>query len=228
MRRCRAAVIDRVRRHHLVGAHLTVGILLLSGCASASGQEPVAPITEVGANADALAPMLDPCAKPNLTTVEPGAITFVTSAVPAPPFFLTDDPSDREGFDADLAYSLAEVLGFRPGQVTWEYAPMRQILSGEFVDYDLALGGFTQTGSEGAPVVFSQPYASIDSALLPDTAVESSPDGGGDFGDVSGVAELSFALVSGNPLLACVDRALDEMSDEGTLEDLRARWLSPL
>ncbi len=40
---------------------------------------------------------LDPCAKPNLTTVEPGAITFATSSVPTPPFFLTDDPSDREG-----------------------------------------------------------------------------------------------------------------------------------
>ena len=227
MLRCRAAVNDRVRRRDLVGAYVSVGVLLLSGCASASGQEPVAPTTEVGTNADVLAPLLDPCAKPNLTTVEPGAITFVTSAVPAPPFFLTDDPSDREGFDADLAYSLAEVLGFRPGQVTWEYAPTGQILSGEFVDYDVALGGFTQTGSEGAPVAFSQAYVSIDSSLLPDTAVESSPDGG-DFDDVSGVAELSFVLVRGNPLLACVDRALDEMSDEGTLEELRARWLSPL
>ena len=171
--------------------------------------------------------MLDPCAKPNLTTVEPGAITFATSSVPTPPFFLTDDPSDREGFDADLAYSLAEVLGFRPGQVTWEYVPMEQVLLGEFVDYDLALGGFTATQAEGLPVVFSQPYLVVDADVLPGATREPSANENSGLTATSDVAEVSFALVSGNPLLACTDRALDEMSEDGTLDELRVRWLDP-
>ena len=221
------AVNERVPRLQQIGGVAAVGALLLTGCASASGQEPVVPTPEVDANADALAAMLDPCAKPNLTTVEPGAITFATSSVPTPPFFLTDDPSDREGFDADLAYSLAEVLGFRPGQVTWEYVPMEQVLLGEFVDYDLALGGFTATQAEGLPVVFSQPYLVVDADVLPGATREPSANENSGLTATSDVAEVSFALVSGNPLLACTDRAVDEMSEDGTLDELRVRWLDP-
>jgi ABC-type amino acid transport substrate-binding protein len=226
------AVNERVPRHQLLVGLAAGGALLLSGCASASSQEPVVPTPEVDANADALAEMLDPCAKPNLTTVEPGAITFATSSVPAPPFFLTDDPSDREGFEADFAYSVAEVLGFRPGQVTWEFVPSEQVLSGEFVDYDLALGGFVAAGTEGSPVVFSQPYVVVDVDVLPDPRAEPSPNeddeqSSGQQNSSADAVELSFALVSGNPLLACTDRALDEMSEDGTLNELRARWLDP-
>jgi ABC-type amino acid transport substrate-binding protein len=221
------AVNERVPRIQLLGGLAAVGALLLTGCTSASGQEPVVPTPEVDTNADALAAMLDPCAKPNLTTVEPGAITFATSAVPAPPFFLTDDPSDREGFDADLAYSLAEVLGFRSGQVTWEYVPVDEVLSGEFVDYDLALGGLSATEAEGSPVVFSQPYLVVDADVLPGATREASANEDGELSATAGVAEVSFALVSGNPLLACTDRALDEMSEDGTLDGLGARWLDP-
>jgi ABC-type amino acid transport substrate-binding protein len=219
------AVNERVPRHQLLVGLVAVGALLLTGCTSASSQEPVVPVPEEDANADALAAMLDPCAKPNLTTVEPGAITFATSAVPAPPFFLTDDPSDREGFEADFAYSVAEVLGFRPGQVTWEYVPAEQVLSGEFVDYDLALGGFTETGDEGAPVVFSQPYLVVEADVLLDPRDDPSPNEDDEQGSPVDAVELSFVLVSGNPLLACTDRALDEMSEVGTLDELRARWL---
>ena len=221
------AVNERVPRLQQIGGVAAVGALLLTGCASASGQEPVVPTPEVDANADALAAMLDPCAKPNLTTVEPGAITFATSSVPAPPFFLTDDPSDREGFDADLAYSLAEVLGFRPGQVAWEYVPSEQILSGEFVNYDLALGGFTETGSESSPVVFSQPYLVVDADVPAEPQLEPSPNEDDDRNSPADAVELSFALVNGNPLLVCTDRALDEMSEVGTLDELREGWLDP-
>ena len=221
------AVNERVPRHQLLVGLAAVGALLLSGCASASSQEPVEPTPEADANADALAAMLDPCAKPNLTTVEPGAITFATSSVPAPPFFLTDDPSDREGFEADFAYSVAEVLGFRPGQVAWAYVPVEQVLSGEFVDYDLALGGFTETGSEGSPVVFSQPYLVVDADVLAEPQIEPSPNEDDDRNSPADPLELSFALVNGNPLLVCTDQALDEMSEVGTLDELRERWLDP-
>lgn len=227
MRPCRVAVNERVPRLQQLGGLAAAGALLLTGCASSSGQEPGVQTPEEDANAEALAAMLDPCAKPNLTTVEPGAITFATSSVPAPPFFLTDDPSDREGLDADFAYSLAEVLGFRSGQVTWEYVPAEQVLSGEFVDYDVALGGFSATQADGLPVVFSQPYLIVDEDILPGATREPSAKEGGEPSASSDVAEVSFALVSGNPLLACTDRALDEMSEDGTLDELRARWLDP-
>lgn len=169
------------------------------------------------ADADSLAHFLDPCAKLNLTTVKPGALTFVTSKVPSPPFFLTDEPSDREGFDSDLAYVLAEQLGFRPGEVAWEIVPSEQILSGEFVDYDIAIGGLTTGQLNGSSIVLSQAYATVS---VISTGAADDPIAGPQ------EIELTLGLVAGNPLAACVDDALIEMSELGTLEDLRERWLA--
>ena len=52
--------------------------------------------------------------------------------------------------------------------------------------------------------------------------------------DVSNVAgvdppdiALSFAMVQGNPLAACVNRALAELSESGELETIVETWLNP-
>lgn len=142
--------------------------LTLGGCASpgeGAGPAPVQTAPDQEDSSD-LAQMLDPCAKPNLTTVEPGALTFVTSATPAPPYFLSDQPSDRLGLEADLAYALAEELGFRPGEVTWEFVPAEQVLSGEFTAFDIAIGGYSALEDESSAVAFSQPYLDGDAVVI--------------------------------------------------------------
>jgi len=301
------AVNDRVRPQRLFAAVGLIGVLTLAGCASPVVQEPVAPTPEDDDQAS-VASMLDPCAKPNLTTVEPGALTFVTSAVPAPPFFLSDQPADRLGLEADLAYELARTLGFRPGEVTWEYAPAEQIMIGDFTDYDVAIGGFAPTEDDRDALDYSQPYLEVDLVVVSENpqAIGVIIDGSGEVideatGDVDVIrwayttqgparsflidrglslesvtnivgadqvvegAEIrrqsdavvidgvtaqwltettgnrlpvvpgvgsptgmfSLGLVPGNPLIECVDRALNEMSELGTLDDLRERWLNP-
>lgn len=301
-------------RHFSSGARwfgasvLGVG-LLLSACSSPGNGTDVASAeaTPDEEDSSALATMLDPCAKPNLTTVEPGALTFVTSAVPAPPYFLSDQPSDRLGFEADLAYSLAEELGFRPGEVTWEFVPAEQVLSGEFTAFDLAVGGYSARDIDSSAVVFSQPYLvndavviaqndDIRNALLGRVPEESESQGarslrwgssahrsdapapvaaewelsrvdsfvgaqellaGGSAWStaevvvtddahavwmeaiggespvvVAGVEpaalQYALALVKGNPMQPCIDRALGEMSEAGTLDQLKDRWLDPV
>ena len=293
------AVNDRVPPQRLFASVGLVGVLTLAGCASPVVQEPVAPAPEDDDQAS-VASMLDPCAKPNLTTVEPGALTFVTSAVPAPPFFLSDQPADRLGLEADLAYELARTLGFRPGEVAWEYAPVEQIMTGEFTDYDIAIGGFAPSEDDRDALDYSQSYLGADLVVMSEDpeAIAAIVDASGDLDSIrwaytaqgpapsfladrglslesvtsivgadqvargaeirrrtnavviDGIsaqwlsettgerlpvitglspttASFALALVSGNPLLDCVDRALNEMSELGTLDDLRERWLSP-
>ena len=295
--------MSRVRALIPVGL---ASLMLFTACADASGEEPTAPTAEPTEDSDSLSSTLDPCAKPNLTTVEPGALTFVTSAVPAPPYFLTDDPADRLGLEADLAYALAEELGFRPGEVTWEFVATEQILAGEFTDFDVALGGYTASNSTGSPLDITRPYLASDLVLLSDSTsvgdalmgitAEDSPtldpaqlrwatrgidpidlglmgegqtvsdtvsfDGADQLvadapvrrsadvfvidewmalwltdvaneetpvvsGVDAGATEYVLAVVAGNPLLPCVDRALEEMSETGTLTQLRNRWGDP-
>ena len=304
---------ERVPRHFSLGG-LGIGTcvlgvgLVLAGCAAPTNESDPDPMNETSVEDDAssLAISLDPCAKPNLTTVEPGALTFVTSAVPAPPYFLSDDPADRLGLEADLAYLLAEQLGFRPAEVIWELIPAEQILSGEFTAFDVALGGFSAIDADASAVDFTRPYLIRDTVVIAENddvrnALQGSPADEGDgpeprslrwgssahgvddrdlvargwdlsqVGTFVGAQELlsggsawtasevvvtddahatwlqeiagesprsvsgveppplqySLALVRGNPLQPCIDRALGEMSEAGTLDDLENRWLDP-
>lgn len=187
-------------------AGTVIAALVISGCSVNPDDEfdlaPLQPQTD----ATVESVMLDPCAKPNLTTVEPGAITFVTSEVPAPPYFQSEIPGDRLGLDADFAYELAEQLGYRPGQVAWKFAPIEQIVQGEFVDFDVALGGFTEV-AEGPVVGVPVPYPPRTAA----GATQQPP--------------YSLIMVAENPLVECVRLAMGEMSESGSLEDLQRRWI---
>jgi ABC-type amino acid transport substrate-binding protein len=181
--------------------------LVISGCSANPEDEVDLASVEPDVNASVESVMLDPCAKPNLTTVEPGALTFVTPEVPAPPYFQSEIPADRLGLDADFAYALAEQLGYRPGQVVWEFAPVEQIVQGEFVDFDVAVGGITQV-VEGPVVAVAVPYPS------PTLAGDTQP------------SAYYLLMVSGNPLVECVGQAMGEMSESGSLATLQRRWLS--
>jgi ABC-type amino acid transport substrate-binding protein len=183
-----------------------IAVLVISGCSANldAGLDPAPIEPQINANTEEV--MLDPCAKPNLTTVEPGAITFVTPEVPAPPYFQSEVPADRLGLDADFAYELAEQLGYRPGQVAWEFAPLEQIVQGQFVDFDIALGGFTQA-VESAVVAVPVPYPP---AALADGTQQPA---------------YSLLMVSENPLVECVGLAMGEMSESGSLADLQRRWI---
>ena len=303
--------LDRARARTvmvLVGA-----AALLAACAS-SGDDGVAlPLEPDPSPSTEAVDILDPCAKPNLTTVEPGALTFATPAGPIPPYFLTDEPSDQLGLESALAYVLAEQLGFRNQEVTWEVVPAEQVLTGEFTDFDIALGGFVARPDEFPIIDYSTPYlvTSVDVVATGDdvrgvlvggggsTAVATQEDAprltpldlrwtasvqglgrpwlasqgwlsdrgltiwarGGlemiaaedgtdvriideptqewlttiaeeEVSIVPGVtppdAEYSLAMVAGNPLVACVERALGEMSETGQLQELTTTWLDPV
>ncbi|MBL6631935.1 MAG: transporter substrate-binding domain-containing protein [Candidatus Nanopelagicales bacterium] len=281
---------------------LALGCVLLSACTvngASGGATGVAPPPDDDQSELVL---LDPCSKPNLTTVEPGALTFTTSATPAPPYFLSDQPADRLGLESELAYTVAEQLGFRPQEVTWEFAPAQDVLTGSFLDFDIAVDGYVARPEEFPAIAFSTPY--LETTTVLDVADDDArrvllgvsqqtqpsslrfaapvqgtgrpwllskgwiPEGGGlamwaragtemqearivtdaqlideptrqwlesvadiDVSNVAGVdppdVALSFAMVQGNPLAACVDRALAELSESGELETITETWLNP-
>ena len=281
---------------------LALGCVLLSACAADDASGGAAGVAPPPDDDQSELVLLDPCSKPNLTTVEPGALTFTTSAAPAPPYFLSDQPADRLGLESELAYAVAEQLGFRPQEVTWELAPAQDVLTGSFLDFDIAVDGYVARPEEFPAIAFSTPYLETTTVLdVPDdearrvllgvsqqtqpsslrfaAPVQGTgrpwllekgwiPEGGGlalwaragtemqearivtdaqlideptrqwlesvadiDVSNVAGVdppdIALSFAMVQGNPLAACVDRALAEMSESGELETITETWLNP-
>ena len=298
MPRSRGAETDQVRGLLV----LALGCVLVSACAADAAVDGAPNVVPQPDDVQPELEALDPCSRPNLTTVEPGALTFTTSTAPAQPFFLSDEPADRLGFESELAYSVAEQLGFRPQEVTWEFAPAEDVLTGTFVDFDIAVDGYVARPDEFPAITYSTPYLETTTVLdvsnddirrillgvnsqTPPSALRFAapvqgagrpwllekgwiPEGGGlamwaragsemeqarestdaqlldaftgqwleEVADleVSGVAgvdppdiAMSFAMVQGNPLVSCVDRALAEMSESGDLEAITEMWLSP-
>ena len=78
-------------------AALALSALALAGC-STSGEQPD--------SADA-------------GYVTPGKLTIATGQTAYEPYVINDDPASGEGFEAALAYAIADKLGFAADDVEW-------------------------------------------------------------------------------------------------------------
>src|SRR5690606_35117638 len=55
----------------------------------------------------------------NPPTVSDGVLTIATGEPAFPPYVIDDDPTNKQGFEAAVAYAVAGELGFSDDQVTW-------------------------------------------------------------------------------------------------------------
>jgi len=130
-----------VRRTHV----LAIGIVAVvaaacsnpgaaSPSASAAAVVSTAP-SEAASVAPSVAPSatLDPCNAANLTTLTAGTLTIGTDNPAYPPYFSPSttnpkpwalgDPTNGQGFEAAVAYAVADKLGFTKDQVAWTVVP---------------------------------------------------------------------------------------------------------
>lgn len=118
------------------------GALALSGCATAGGGSD-------SAN-DAEAP-----AGEYLTE---GKLTIGTGEPAYSPWVLDDDPASGEGFEAAVAYAVAEELGFAADDVEWVRTTFDQAIAPGAKDFDFNLQQFSITEERAEAVDFSSPY----------------------------------------------------------------------
>src|SRR5262245_21398160 len=95
--------------------------LALFGAACASESSTV---SSPGAGSGSAA--ADQCAKDNLTLVTPGTLTVATDEPAFPPWVLKNDPASGKGYEAAVAYEIADRLGFAPDEVTWVRVPFNK------------------------------------------------------------------------------------------------------
>lgn len=234
-------------------------------------------------------------------TVTDGTLTIATGNPAYFPWVIDDAPESGQGFEAAVAYALAERMGFDKDQVAWTRTTFDQAIQPGAKDYDLNMQQYSITEERRQTVDFSAPYytsaaavltrqpvvdagatAETDSlkelkwgaaagttaaglisqlvgpssdillyddnadvtealkagqidatlldlpsalftsaVLLDDGAIlgQFAPDAAG------GLDQFGAVMEKGNPLLACVDAALTEMTEDGTLAEIEARWL---
>ncbi len=115
---------------------------------------------------------LSQCKRDSLETLYRGVFTYGTDQPVYPPWYMGDNPENGEGFEAAVAYAVAERLGYPREDVRWVRVPFNAALSPGTKEFDASLSEFSITDQRKAAVDFSTPYFDVTQAVV---AVKSSP-----------------------------------------------------
>ncbi|WP_299758179.1 ABC transporter substrate-binding protein [uncultured Boseongicola sp.] len=235
-------------------------------------------------------------------TLNDDVLTVATGNPAYYPWVMDDSPEAKAGFEAAVAYAVANRMGFEDGQVVWVRSSFDQAIQPGAKNFDFNLQQFSITEEREEIVDFSLPYYSAAMAVVtrqpvvergaeaslaslkgllwgahasttavPMLAAIVQPDADpllyGDNADVveamkanqidAAVMDLPTALFTagvllddgvvlgqfppdrsdnpdqfgllmeeGNPLKECVDAALAELTEDGTLAAIEAEWLA--
>lgn len=140
--------------------------LLLAGCASSGGGD----ATSDGGD-----------------YLTPGKLTIGTGEPAYYPWVEDDDPESGQGFEAAVAYAVAEQLGFDEADVEWVRTTFDQAIAPGPKDFDVNLQQFSITPERAEAVDFSSPYYETTQVVI---TVEDSPAAG-----ATSIAELQGLLV---------------------------------
>jgi polar amino acid transport system substrate-binding protein len=161
----------------------TLALLLLVGLlgfAAACGgdddeaaPEPAAPTGQVETD-EATTEEADPCATDQLETVADGSLTIATDNPAFPPWFQDAegapwDPTTAptgQGYEAAVAYAVAEQLGFSQDQVRWVVVPFNNIFRPGPKDFDFDINQVSYLPKRDEAVDFSDSYYDVEQAII--------------------------------------------------------------
>lgn len=122
-----------------VSSAIVAGMLAIAGCSAPA--EPV------------------PTAEPEtLQTITAGKLTIGTGLPAYEPWVVGDAPESGEGFEAAVAYAVAEQLGFAPEDVVWVRTTFDEAIQPGVKNFDFNLQQYSITEERKASVDFSSPY----------------------------------------------------------------------
>lgn len=119
--------------------------------------------------------------------VTDGVLTIATGEPAYFPYVIDDNPESGEGFEAAVAYAVAEELGFAPEDVVWVRTGFEAAIQPGPKNFDFNLQQYTITPERAENVDFSSPYYATPQAVI---TVESSPAAG-----ATSLADLSGFLI---------------------------------
>ena len=105
-------------------------------------------------------------------TITEGKLTIATGEPAYYPYVIDDAPESGEGFEAAVAYAIAEELGYDAADVVWVRTTFEAAIQPGPKDFDFNLQQYTITEERAQNVDFSTPYYSTPQAVI---TVESSP-----------------------------------------------------
>ena len=99
-------------------------------------------------------------------TLEDGVLTIATGNPAYYPWVLNDAPESKEGFEAAVAYAIAEKMGFAEDQVTWVRTSFDEAIQPGAKNFDFNMQQYSITEEREQMVDFSLPYYTSAMAVL--------------------------------------------------------------
>jgi polar amino acid transport system substrate-binding protein len=172
----------------LAAAGIALAALALTGC---------------GSGGDAAAdPAGAPAADEGFLT--PGKLTIATGDIAYEPYVVGDDPSSGEGFEAAVAYAIADELGFAAGDVEWVRTSFEAAIAPGPKSFDFNIQQYTITDERRQAVDFSTPYYSASQAVV---AIEGGPADGVD--SIAGLKDLSLGAMAGSTSAQTIEDVIE-------------------
>jgi polar amino acid transport system substrate-binding protein len=127
-----------------------------------------------------------------LETVTAGKLTIATGEPAYYPWVIDDAPESGEGFEAAVAYAVAEELGYAEEDVVWTRTTFESAIAPGPKDFDLNLQQYTITDERAEAVDFSSPYYTTTQAVI---TVEGSA--AEDVTTIDGLTDVAVGVASG-------------------------------
>jgi polar amino acid transport system substrate-binding protein len=183
--------VTRSLRLTIAVATTAVATLALSACSAGGGSS----------NADG--------------TVTDGKLTIATGQPAYSPWVEDDDPASGKGFEAALAYAVAEEMGYDKSDVVWKRSTFDSAIAPGAKDWDLNLQQFSIDAKRKKAVDMSSPYYTTTQAVV----TSSNSDAAGDTTvaaleqDTIGVAAGSTSIQSVKDVLGVTPQVFNSNDD---------------
>jgi len=161
------------------------------------------------AGAAALALSLAACASSPSTSgedegyVTPGKLTIATGEIAYYPYVIDDAPESGEGFEAAVAYAVAEKLGFDAEDVVWVRTSFESAIAPGPKTFDFNIQQYTITDERKQSVDFSSPYYSASQAVV---AIEGGAADGVD--SIEGLKDLVLGAMAGSTSATTIEEVV--------------------
>ncbi|SDE92392.1 polar amino acid transport system substrate-binding protein [Blastococcus fimeti] len=186
-----------MRRRSLTLSALAATTLVLGACATEDSAD------DAGASGGGSS-----CTPEDLDTLESGTLTIGTDQPAYAPWFSDDEPENGEGFEAAVAYAVAEELGYAEDDVTWTRVPFNAAIQPGERPFDFDINQFSITDERKQAVDFSSPYYTVTQTVI--TTAGSAADG------ATSIAELKDLRIGAQVATTSLDvltEVIDPSSD---------------
>ncbi|GAA4060101.1 ABC transporter substrate-binding protein [Microbacterium laevaniformans] len=135
--------------------------------------------------------------------ITPGKLTFATGETAYEPYVYGDDPASGKGFEAAVAYAVADQLGFAKDDVVWVRTSFESAIAPGPKNFDINIQQYTITDERKQAVDFSTPYYEASQSVV---AIKGGKAQG--ITDIAGLKPLAIGAMTGSTSAATLEKAI--------------------